>query len=309
LLLKIYVNMKRQIVKIDRDLCNGCEECIPNCHEGALQMIDGKATLISDLLCDGLGACIGHCPVGAITIEEREAAPYNEVAALQEMIPQGRNVVIAHLKHLRDHQQHQFIAEAAAYLRDHKGQIDFDPEEILSAVEITENPKQKIIPIMHHDHAHHGGGCPGSRPMSFQSGRGNQTPDNSFRPGSALTQWPVQMHLINPNAPYFHRADLLLAADCVAFSLGDFHQSWLEGKKLCILCPKLDSEMHIYVDKLVHLIREANLNTITVMKMQVPCCGGILQMAQKARETAGRNIPVKSVTVGIQGEILLEEWI
>ena len=155
----------------------------------------------------------------------------------------------------------------------------------------------------------HGGGCPGSKAMSFAAAGAVPVTDTNIKQPSTLEQWPVQMHLINPNAPYFKKSDMLLAADCVAFSLGDFHQTWLKGKTIGIACPKLDSNMEVYVEKLVHLINIAELNTITVMKMQVPCCGGILQMAKLAMQKADRNIPVKSVTVGIQGEILEEEWV
>lgn len=302
--------MKREIVKIDRELCNGCGECIPNCHEGALQLVDGKATLVSDLLCDGLGACIGHCPLGAITIEEREAVPYNEVAALKEMIPHGKNTVIAHLEHLKDHKQHQLLQEAEVYLRAQANELAFSVDEVLKTVH---QPAKTVSfqPIGGHQHAHsHGGGssCPGSRSMSFA-----KKPEHETAPAgkqeSELRQWPVQMHLINPNAPYFQNSDLLLAADCVAFAMGDFHQTWLKNKSIAIACPKLDSGTDSYVEKLIHLINVAKVNTITVLKMQVPCCGGLLQMAKIAMQHAGRKVPIKSVTVGLQGEILQEEWV
>lgn len=303
--------MKREIVKIDRDLCNGCGECIPNCHEGALQMVDGKATLVSDLLCDGLGACIGHCPVGAISIEEREAVPYDEIAALQEMIPHGKNVVIAHLKHLKDHQQNEFLKQAETWLLTNDRNLHFSAIEVLSA--IKEKPKAMAFrpAALQSDHAHghnHGGGCPGSKPQSFARPETSQKCDTALQ-ASELRQWPVQMHLINPNAPYFTNSDLLLAADCVAFAMGNFHQTWLKNKSVAIACPKLDSNTNSYVEKLIHLIDIAKVNTITVMKMQVPCCGGLLQMAKVAMQNAHRKVPIKSVTVGLQGEILQEEWV
>lgn len=303
--------MKREIVKIDRDLCNGCGECIPNCHEGALQMVDGKATLVSDLLCDGLGACIGHCPIGAISIEEREAAPYDEVAALQEMIPQGKNVVIAHLKHLKDHKQTEFLKQAETWLLTNERMLNFSAIEVLAA--IKDQPKtaafRPAAMQMEHTHGnHHGGGCPGSKPQSFTRPDANHTSPSELQ-ASELRQWPVQMHLINPNAPYFANSDLLLAADCVAFSMGNFHQTWLKNKSLAIACPKLDSGTDSYIEKLIHLIDIAKINTITVLKMQVPCCGGLLQMAKVAMQHAKRKVPIKSVTVGLQGEILQEEWV
>ncbi len=300
--------MEREIVKIDRELCNGCGECIPNCHEGALQMIDDKATLVSDLLCDGLGACIGHCPVGAITIEKREAQPYSEVAALQEMIPNGKNTVIAHLNHLLDHKEEGYLKEGFEYLLENNDTLEFDAQEVIDTVLNKNVDLTNIKPVMHnHGHNHGGGGCPGSQSQSFAAA--GAAPAAAGPQPSTLEQWPVQMHLINPNAPYFKKSDFLLAADCVAFSLGDFHQTWLKGKTIGIACPKLDSNMDIYIEKLVHLINNSELNTITVMKMQVPCCGGILQMAKVAMERADRKVPIKQVTVGIQGDIIEEEWV
>lgn len=296
--------IEREIVQIDRDLCNGCGECIPNCHEGALQMIDGKATLVSDLLCDGLGACIGHCPVGAITIEKREAQAYNEIAALKEMLPNGKNVVIAHLKHLKEHQQTEYLQEGVAYLKDIRSQLDFDLDKVINAVHPKES-KAAFIPVL--DSGHHHGGCPGSRSMEFTpAGASNE---QVAPQASALGQWPVQMHLINPNASYFKKSDLLLAADCVAYALGDFHQKWLKGKSIAVACPKLDSNQEVYVNKLIQLINFAQVNTITVMKMTVPCCNGILQLAQMALQHSERKVPIKAVTVDVQGEVVSEEWI
>ncbi|SRR5450759_186449 len=202
--------MKRDILKIDEDLCNGCGQCVPNCHEGALQVIDGKARLVNDLMCDGLGACIGHCPEGAITIEK---------ASIQN-----------------------------------------------DTVTILDQP-------------------------------------------SELRQWPVQMHLVNPEAPYFKSADLLLAADCVAFSMGDFHSNHLKDKSLAIACPKLDQETNSYIEKLTAMIDIAKVNTITVMMMEVPCCGGLLNMVKTALVSASRKVPVKKMIVGINGEVLQENWV
>ena len=124
--------MEREIVKINDELCDGCGKCVPNCHEGALQIIDGKAVLISDLMCDGLGACIGHCPQGAITIEKREAEAYNEVKVMAEMVLKGKNTVIAHLKHLRDHNEHGFMKEGMGYLQANKEKLGFDVNEVVA---------------------------------------------------------------------------------------------------------------------------------------------------------------------------------
>lgn len=292
--------MKREIIKIDEELCNGCGLCIPNCHEGALQIIDGKARLISDLMCDGLGACIGHCPQDAITIETREAGEYDEILVIKDMISKGKNTIIAHLKHLKDNQLNDYVKQGIQYLEEHKSELNFDLNEV--KMEVHGKPTLQVD-----KHAEQGSacGCPGSAPKSF-------TVENNSGMGSMqsqLRQWPVQMHLINPAASYFKNSDLLVAADCVAFSLGSFHQNYLKDKSLVIACPKLDSGTDSYIEKLTRLIDEAKVNTIGVMIMEVPCCGGLLQMVQTAVSKASRKVPVKLTLVGIQGDILKEEWV
>ncbi|MFO7656569.1 MAG: 4Fe-4S binding protein [Bacteroidales bacterium] len=290
--------MIRDVVKIDEELCDGCGLCVPGCHEGALQMIDGKARLISDLMCDGLGACIGHCPQGAITIEKREAEPYNETKVMELMVQKGKNTVVAHMKHLKEHGETEFLKEAVRYLNGHAEDLDFDHREVIAMV-----------------HGHHGShthsqesGCPGSRPVTFEP-KAVAVDTSSFVQQSELRQWPVQMHLINPNAPYFRNSDVLIAADCAAFAMGDFHSMHLKGKSLAIACPKLDSNTGVYIEKLMLMIDEAKVNTITVMIMQVPCCMGLLQMVKTAASQAQRKVPVKLIVVGLEGNILKEEWI
>ena len=290
--------MKRDILKIDEDLCNGCGQCVPNCHEGALQVIDGKVRLVSELMCDGLGACIGHCPEGAITIETREAEPYNETRVMEQMKDKGKNTIIAHLKHLKDHGETGFLQEGVAYLKEHRAELNFNLDEVIRRVhnhgQVAPAPVQMQKQGHSHAHGHEGGGCPGSRTMVIEK------PDatNDIAPAgdqpSELRQWPVQMHLVNPNASYFKGADLLLAADCVAFSMGGFHSKHLKGKSLAIACPKLDQGTDIYVQKLIAMIDSAKVNTITVMMMEVPCCGGLLQMVKSALSQASRKVPVKN---------------
>ena len=291
--------MKREIIKIDEDKCTGCGLCIPGCPEGALQIIDGKARLISDLMCDGLGACIGDCPEGAIEIEVREADPYNETVVMGEIVKHGFNTVVAHLRHLREHGETAFLKEALAFLEQQE-ELGYTVGEV----------KQKV----HEKESGAGcaGGCPGSAPVVFDidTDAVNKAGDPTVvAQPSALRQWPVQMHLINPNAPYFQNADVVLAADCTAFSMGDFHSKHLKGKSLAIACPKLDSGMETYVQKLTAMIDEAKINTLQVMMMEVPCCGGLLQMAQMAAANASRKIPIKKMIVGIRGDILSEEWV
>jgi ferredoxin len=288
--------MLREIVTIDEELCNGCGDCVPACHEGALQIIDGKARLVSDLMCDGLGACLGHCPQGSITIEKREAEPYNETKVMEIMVGKGRNTVVAHLKHLKEHDEAEFLKEGVAYLKAHAEQLEFNIDEVIR--EVHKSGEESC-----------GGGCPGSRPMSFEPASASVAGAGMVSGQSELRQWPVQMHLINPSAGYFNRADVIIAADCVAFTLGNFHSEYLKGKSLAIACPKLDNHLEVYVEKIKSLIDDAQVNTLQVMIMQVPCCGGLLQLVQSAANNAGRKVPIKLTVVGIEGDILQERWV
>ncbi len=292
--------MIREIVNIDEEKCNGCGVCVPNCHEGALQIIDGKARLISELMCDGLGACLGHCPEGAITIEKREADEYDEVVVVKQIIPKGKNTLVAHMKHLKEHGETVFLKQAVGYLRTYASEIPFSVDSVIAEVHSTKIESSGCA----------SGGCPGSQEVRFE-------PQNMrFAPAavatdspSSLRQWPVQMHLINPAASSFQGTDLLLAADCVAFSLGNFHTKHLAGKSLVIACPKLDQGKEIYVEKIRRLIDEARVNTITVMMMEVPCCGGLSQLVKMATAQASRKVPIKETVVSIKGEILSENWV
>jgi NAD-dependent dihydropyrimidine dehydrogenase PreA subunit len=293
--------MEREMVKIDEELCNGCGACVPGCHEGALQIIDGKARLISDLLCDGLGACIGHCPEGAITVEKREAEPYDEVKVMELMVDKGLNTVVAHLKHLKDHNETTFLKQGVAYLKEHANELSFNVDDVIRKVH---QPKLSVM-----NHAHNGGGCPGSQERVITRGPEQAHQHVSGETPSELRQWPVQMHLINPAASYFQESDLVLAADCVAFSMGNFHSKYLKGRSLAIACPKLDDGQNIYHDKLVRLIEESRINTLTVVIMQVPCCMGLLQTARQAMAAASRKIPLKLAVISVEGEVLKEEWV
>ena len=298
--------MKREIIKIDEEKCNGCGLCIPGCPEGALQMIDGKARLVSDLMCDGLGACIGDCPEGAIEIEEREAEPYNETIVIQEIIKHGENTVIAHLKHLKEHNELAYLKEAIQFMENISDTLDFDLQQVKHKVHHAEEEESSCA----------SGACPGSVTRDFridldqvENASKEDAPVNADNLKSELMQWPVQMHLVNPMAPYFRNSDVVLAADCVAFSLGNFHQKYLKNHSLAIACPKLDQGHEIYIEKLRSMIDDAQINTLTVMIMEVPCCGGLLHLAKSAIENAKRKVPVKAIKVGIQGDILSEEWV
>lgn len=283
--------MEREIIKIDEDKCTGCGLCAPGCPEGALQIIDGKARLVSDLFCDGLGACIGECPEGAIKIEKREAEPYDERTVMENIIKAGPNTIKSHLAHLKDHGETAFLKIAVDVLKERN-------------LEVPQGINEEDKPVQH---GHATGGCPGSRMVDFNEDKERQS--SRCDVSSRLTQWPVQLHLVSPRAPYFEGADVLLAADCTAFALGDFHQRFLKDRALAIACPKLDEGQDIYLAKLASLIDDARINTLTVLIMQVPCCGGLLRMAQQAAEQASRRIPIKKVVVGIKGEILQEDWV
>lgn len=292
--------MEREIIKIDEELCNGCGLCVPNCHEGALQIIDGKARLVSELMCDGLGACIGHCPEGAITIEKREAEAYDEERVMEEILPKGINTIRAHLAHLKEHNEHTYLRQGLQYLIRHKSELDFNAEELIS--QISDPEPTSLADKQEETMAC---GCPGSAARTF---RQESSIGSSGTLPSMLTHWPVQMHLINPAAAHFRNSHLLVAADCTAFSMGSFHRDFLKGKTLAIACPKLDSNRDIYVEKMIRLIDESHLDMMTVLIMEVPCCSGLVQLVEEAMYQCNRQIPVKVVTIGVQGEIQKERW-
>ena len=233
----------RKIIKIDEEKCDGCGLCVPACVEGALQIIDGKAKLVSETYCDGLGLCLGECPQGAITIEERVAEDFDEEAVkiyreeqeqAEEQLPCG-------------------CASATV--------TQFEIPEA-SGVDLEDAPPQQ----------------------------------------STLGQWPVQLTLVPPSAPFLHDADLVLAADCVPFAYAGFHQDFLKGHRLLIACPKLD-DFQAHLRKLAAILRQSQVKSLTVVRMEVPCCYGIVQMAKQAMHLSGKDIPLKEVTIGIKGEV------
>ena len=312
--------MIREIIKIDEEKCDGCGICIPGCPEGALQIIDNKVRLVSELMCDGLGACLGECPQSAITIEKREAEMYSETEVIKLIVKQGKNTTIAHLRHLMEHGETGYYNEAIAYLNNNQKDNSINIQEILNGME-NNSLSSNQTPSDTHKHTtnpsqhpvNNGCGCPGATTIDFRE-KNNLSIDsseepNNYKPASELRQWPIQMHLVNPMAPYFKNCDLLLSADCVAFASGNFHSEHLKGRAIAIACPKLDSHQDVYVDKLTSMINDSNINTITVMIMEVPCCGGLLQMALTAVNQASRKIPVKLIKISLQGEILKESWV
>jgi NAD-dependent dihydropyrimidine dehydrogenase PreA subunit len=276
----------REIIEIDEDKCDGCGECAKGCHEGALRIIDGVARLVGESLCDGLGACIGECPRGAIKVTRREAEAYDEGKVMDGLAKLGPNIIAAHLEHLRDHGQDSYVREALAYMEEH------------GIAAPSEGPAQRAAPAPAFRPVgarQGGGGCPGSASRQFSA------PAEAPRP-SALTHWPIQLHLINPRAAQFAGKDLLIAADCTAFSLGSFHPELLAGRSLVIACPKLDQGREIYIEKLAALL--ASASSVRVAIMEVPCCSGLLNMVLEAREATANKPEVEAITVGIQGGIL-----
>ena len=270
--------VKRNIIKINEKKCNGCSLCIPNCPEGAIQIIDGKARLISDLFCDGLGACIGHCPEGAITIEEREAEPYDEKKVMKNIAKQGKNVIKAHLEHLKGHGEEEYLKQALNYLKAKNIKTDF-------------NKKSR-------NEFH---GCPGSRMIDLRNKKKETSSNSKVRQQSELIQWPVQLALVNPNAPYFKNVDLLLAADCVPFAYPNFHSDFLKSKSLIIGCPKLD-DAKFYEEKLIDILKSNHIKSITIVNMEVPCCFGLQNIAENAIRKSGKKIPLRQTIITISGE-------
>jgi NAD-dependent dihydropyrimidine dehydrogenase PreA subunit len=241
----------RKIIHIDESLCNGCGECIPNCHEGAIQLVDTpdgqKARLVKESYCDGLGACLGTCPTGALTIVEKEADAFDEAAVEQ------------HLK------------------------------------EQNEPPNTAPDPVEGHV-------CPGMRVINDRLQQ-NTPPAVSEHeaPPSELRQWPIQLHLIPVNAPFLQGADLALIADCAAIAYTAVHPEFLRDHAIAMACPKLDNASAT-IDKLADMLHASGLRSITVLHMQVPCCGGLIHLVQQAMAISGVSIPVRTIQIGIDGE-------
>ncbi len=249
---------------------------MPNCPEGAIQIIDQKARLISDLFCDGLGACIGFCPQGAITIEERQAEEYDEKKVMANIVKQGKNVIKAHLEHLKSHQQDKFLHQALAYLKEQK-------------IEIPQ---------------HGSCGCPGAQVMDFRKKEPKQeVMKDAVIEQSELRQWPIQIMLVPVSAPYLNQADLLIAADCVPFAYANFHHDLLKDKILLVGCPKLD-DLEIYQEKFSQILKCNQIHSIVYAHMEVPCCFGLVEIIKKAISQSGKDVPFKEAIISIQGERL-----
>lgn len=272
---------KRKIIKINEEQCDGCGLCMPNCPEGAIQIIDNKARLVSDLFCDGLGACIGHCPQGAITIEERDAQEYEERKVMLNIIKQGKNVIKAHLKHLKDHKQDEYYRQAIDILKEKGIEVPLTSE--------TQDTKSPC-------------GCPGAKIMDFRNGKEEKGESKIISNSrSQLSQWPVQLMLVPAFAPYLNDSDLLIAADCVPFAYAGFHEDLLKGKILLVGCPKFDN-LELYQDKINQIIKNNKINSVTHAHMEVPCCFGLINIIKSAILELGKDIPFKEAVIGIKGD-------
>jgi Pyruvate/2-oxoacid:ferredoxin oxidoreductase delta subunit len=274
----VKIMVLRKVIQIDRERCTGCGLCIPDCPEGALQIIDGKAHLISDIFCDGLGACIGTCPEGAISTVEREGEEYSERLTMKNIINGGPNVIKAHLKHLKSHGQTDYYNEAIQVL-DESG-IDIpDLEEELPC------------------------GCPGTevKELIFEDNEADKSDHQNIT--SELRQWPVQIHLLHPKAPFFENSHLLLLADCVAAANPNLHKQLIHGKTVAMGCPKLD-DSNAYVNKLSEILEQNRIKSVTVAVMEVPCCGGMVRIAEEAIRLSGKEIPLIKEMVSLKGKLM-----
>lgn len=241
--------MKRQIIHIDEEKCNGCGLCANACHEGAIDIINGKAKLVRENFCDGFGDCLPECPTGAITFEEREAPAYDEEAV----------------------------------------------------------KKSKMQKEMKNMEMHAGGGCPGSQTMEFDRKNAdvkveNEAPVVTGKPVSRLMQWPCQIKLLPTQTDFYNGAKLLIAADCTAYAYANMHEDFMKGKVTLIGCPKLDDID--YTEKLTEIIRNNDIKSVTIVRMEVPCCGGLQRAAENALKASGKFIPWQVVTISRDGEIL-----
>lgn len=276
--------MKRKMIVIDEDKCTGCGLCVQGCPEGALQIINGKARLVSENYCDGLGACVGECPEGALTVEEREAEPYDEVRVLQNILKKGPNVVKEHLRHLYEHGEKEYLRQAMQYMNAENIPVpDFREKQPASSGCMGNS-----------------GGCPGSQVVSYE---GKEVPDNQgLRQESHLRQWPVQLRLIPPHAPFLKNADLLFAADCVPFAYPSFHRDYMAGKKVIVFCPKLDHDREEYIEKLAVIFRSQDIRSVSIVRMEVPCCSGVRVIVETALKKAGSDLPVHEDVISLRGE-------
>jgi len=285
----------RTVVQIDEEKCDGCGLCVPGCAEGALQIVDGKAKLVSDVYCDGLGDCLGECPQGAITLVQREAEEFDQKAVNKRLEKLGRDSIDHDYGHDHDH-NHNETADTADGEKTVQDLACGCPGTLSQS--FNRPGSETTVPKT-------GGGCPGSRTRSFDHHHTAAPADQPGPAASKLGNWPVQIMLVPPHAPYLDGADLVIAADCVPFAYGDFHRRFLPGKTLLVGCPKFD-DVDAYVEKLTGIFRDRNIRSIDVVHMEVPCCNGLIALVQRALKDSGRQIPTTLFKVGIQGDFVEE---
>lgn len=301
--------MIRKVIQIDEDLCNGCSLCASACHEGAIGMVDGKAKLLRDDYCDGLGNCLPVCPTGAITFVEREAAAFDEAAVEKHMKEIEKISINDHHEH-HAHHGHEHHTQHGHQGHEHHGnnnnnnvenKSDNNEHNIKSESENKEmNIKTPKSPC----------GCPSSAAKTFDrpSASSNTNTCAPIAPvasedlASNLRQWPVQIQLVPVNAPYFNGAHLLIAADCAAYSHPSFNQTFMKNKITIIGCPKLDDTD--YSEKLTKILANNQIKSVTIVRMEVPCCGGIVSAATQALKNSDKMIPWSIVTLGTDGSVL-----
>lgn len=255
---------KRKIITIDEDKCNGCGECVTACAEGALQIIDGKAKLVKDNFCDGFGDCIGECPTGALTIEEREAPDF-DMQATQQHIYKERGM--EGVKELEEAHRKHTVGDAPSP----------------------------------------GGGCPGLKMRMAESPKTAEAAPSSGGPKQAipsdLQQWPIQLHLVSPAAPYFNDKELVIMSTCAPLASADMHWRFLRGRSVVVACPKLD-KTEPYVDKLADILKNSTIPKAIIVRMEVPCCGGLAAIAKEAANQSGRkDLEMEEITVGVNGDV------
>lgn len=278
---------RRQIIRIDETKCNGCGACVPACKEGALRIIDGKARLVSEVFCDGLGACLGECPTGALMIEEREAEGF-DAAAVEASHPSRSK------PSERESSPSVTNAGHGGVSRDREGERIGCFPSIENDSLRSDLLRDGALPC----------GCPGTMVRTLSPKGAAPSPAlTGERAASELRQWPVQLHLIPPNAPYLDGADLVLMADCTGFAFANAHRDFIRGRAIAIACPKLD-DTGPYLQKLVAMIQHNRLRSIEVVMMEVPCCGGLLTIAQQAVAQSGVNVPLIRTVISLEGEVL-----
>jgi len=257
--------MKREIICIDPEVCDGCGQCVEACPEGAIQIINGKARLVSEIYCDGLGVCVGECSKGAISVEKRESELYDERKVIEGIVPQGERMIVYHLRHLKEHGAKEWLNQALEYLEE-KGII----------VPEWDEPREE------HDNSR----------MAFYT---HAMPEE--------IQWPIQLQLIPASSPFLKGKEMLLVANCAGFVRAGIRSIYDNAASLVIACPKLDRDASTYSEKIAAMVEEGDMKGITVVTMEVPCCNGLVRMVENARIRIGKDIPATQIILSRSGAV------